>query len=278
MTAARDWLEATVQALAPQLAIIAPWRIWDMRSRSDLIAYAERHGIPVAATKDKPYSTDRNLLHISFEGGVLEDPWQEPPAETYFLSVPPEKAPDRPEFVEITFENGDPVAVNGEALSPATLLTKLNEIGGRHGVGRVDLVENRYVGMKSRGFYETPGGTLIRAGHMAVESLTMDREVMHLRDSLMPRFAEMIYYGYWFAPEMAALMAFIDQTQRSVWGVARLKLYKGGVLVVGRKSERSLYREDLSTFEADEVYDQKLADGFIKLNGLRLRLGARPAK
>jgi len=264
--------ELSVQALAPELTVIAPWRIWDLNSRSALIDYASKRGIPVPVTKDKPYSMDRNLLHISFEGGILEDPWLEPPAETFVLAVPPEAAPDEPAYVEITYENGDPVAVDGQRLGPAALLDKLNRIGGAHGVGRVDLVENRYVGMKSRGVYETPGGSLIRAGHLAVESLTLDREVMHLRDGLIPRYAEMVYYGYWFAPERLALQALVDESQRQVWGTARLKLYKGSIQVVGRKSDRSLYNAELSTFEADKVYDQSLATGFINLSGLRLRL------
>ncbi len=266
--------ELSVQALAPVLKVIAPWRMWDLDSRSALIRFAQERGIPVPVTAEKPYSIDANLLHVSFEGGVLEDPWREPPPETFFRAVNPLEAPEEPRYVEITFERGDPVAVDGERLSPALLLDKLNKIGGAHGVGRVDLVENRYVGMKSRGVYETPGGSLIRAAHLAVESITLDREVMHLRDGLIPRYAEMIYYGYWFAPEREALQALIDKTQESVSGVARLKLYKGGAAVVGRRSDESLYQEDLSTFEADQVYDQALADGFIKLSGLRLRLKA----
>jgi len=264
--------ELACQALAPDLINIAPWREWDLNARSALIEYAERNGIPVPVTKKKLYSVDRNLLHISFEGGILEDPWAEPPEETFVLAVPPEKAPDQPQYVEIGFEKGDPVSVDGEELSPARLLARLNQIGGRHGVGRVDLVENRYVGMKSRGVYETPGGSLIRAAHMAVESITLDREVAHLRDGLIPRYAEMIYYGYWFAPEREALQALIDRSQENVSGVARLKLYKGSIQVVGRRSETSLYWDALCTFEADDVYDQSLAEGFIKLNGLRLRL------
>ncbi|MBW1712545.1 MAG: argininosuccinate synthase, partial [Deltaproteobacteria bacterium] len=266
--------ELSVQALAPDLMNIAPWRLWDLNSRSALIDFADKHGIPVPVTKKKLYSVDRNLLHISFEGGMLEDPWTEPPRETYVLAVPPEEAPDEPRYVEISFENGDPVAVDGQRLSPAALLQKLNEIGGAHGVGRVGMVENRYVGMKSRGVYETPGGALIRAAHMGLESITLDREVVHLRDGLIPRYAEMIYYGYWFAPEREALQALIDKSQENVWGDARLKLYKGHISLVGRRSDRSLYQEALCTFEADDVYDQSLADGFIKLSGLRLRLKA----
>lgn len=266
--------ELTAQALAPEIHCIAPWREWDLNARSTLLEFADKHDIPVPVTKKKLYSVDRNLLHISFEGGMLEDPWTEGPPETYILAVPPERAPDEPEYVEIEYENGDPVAVNGEKLSPAKLLAKLNEIGGRHGVGRVDLVENRFVGMKSRGIYETPGGALIMAGHMAVESITLDREAAHLRDSLIPRYAEMIYYGFWYAPEREALQALVDKTQENVWGTARLKLFKGGIQVAGRKSDRSLYRDDLCTFEADDVYDQALAEGFIRLNGLRLRVRA----
>ena len=266
--------ELAVQALAPDLINIAPWREWDLNARSTLIEFAEQHDIPVPVTKKKLYSVDRNLLHISFEGGMLEDPWTEAPDETYVLAARPEDAPDAPRYVEIEYQKGDPVAVDGEKLSPAGLLARLNEIGGEHGVGRVDLVENRYVGMKSRGVYETPGGALIRAGHLAVESITMDREVMHLRDSLIPRYAEMVYYGYWFAPEREALQALIDKSQENVTGTARLKLYKGAIQVAGRKSDCSLYNDELCTFEADNIYDQSLADGFIKLNGLRLRLKA----
>lgn len=264
--------ELSIQALAPELKVIAPWRTWDLKSRSELIAYAEAHEIPITVSKAKPYSIDQNLLHISFEGGVLEDPWKEAPAETHVMTVPPEQAPDTPEYVEISFESGNPVAVNGQEYTPAALLAELNQIAGAHGVGRIDIVENRYVGMKSRGVYETPGGTLLWLAHQAVESLTLDRDAAHLRDGLMPKYAEMIYYGYWFAPEREALQALIDKTQENVSGTARLKLYKGHVSVVGRKSEKSLYTSALSTFEEDDVYDQSHAEGFIKLNGLRLRL------
>ncbi len=264
--------ELTYMALDPSLKIIAPWRIWDFRGREDLMAYARANNIPVPVTKEKPYSSDRNLLHISFEGGVLEDPWQEPPEDMFVLSVAPEKAPDRPTYIEIEFEKGDPVSVDGKRLSPAQLLAYLNRVGGENGIGRVDLVENRYVGMKSRGVYETPGGTILRIAHMAMESITLDREVMHLRDSLIPRYAEMIYYGYWFSPERKALQALIDQSQVFVSGVVRLKLYKGNCMVVGRRSEISLYDPELATFEGDEVYDQKDAEGFIRLNGLRLKM------
>ncbi len=263
--------ELTAYALAPDITVIAPWREWDLNSRERLIEYAHRHGIPVPVTKAKPYSSDRNLLHISFEGGVLEDPWNEPDEDMFVLSVSPEAAPDAPEYVEVSFEAGTPVAVNGEALSPAALLTRLNELGGRHGVGRVDIVENRFVGMKSRGVYETPGGTILRAAHKAVESLTMDREVLHLRDSLVPKYAELVYNGFWFAPERETLQAFMDEAQRHVTGTARLKLYKGNCIVVGRKSPVSLFDPEVATFEADEVYDQADATGFIKLNALRLR-------
>lgn len=264
--------ELTYQALRPDIQVIAPWRVWDLHSRSKLLEFAERHGIPVPVTTEKPYSTDRNLFHISYEGGILEDPWREPYEDMFLLTASPEHAPDRPEYVEIDYERGNPVAVNGERLSPAALLARLNEIAGRHGVGRVDIVENRYVGMKSRGVYETPGGTLLHLAHRAVESLTLDREVAHLRDSLIPRYAEMVYYGYWFAPEREALQALIDRTQETVTGTARLKLYKGSAVVVGRKSPNSLYRPDIATFEEGSGYRQADAEGFIRLNGLRLRI------
>ena len=264
--------ELTFRALSPELEVIAPWREWDLQSRPDCIAYCQKHGIPVTATLEKPYSIDRNLLHISFEGGVLEDPWNEPEEEMFLLSVSPEAAPDTPEYVEVEFEAGTPVAVNGETLSPADLLTRLNRVAGEHGIGRVDMVENRFVGLKSRGVYETPGGTVLHAAHRAVESITMDRDVMHERDRLAPRLAELIYNGFWFAPEMEALRAFVDASQRNVTGEARLRLYKGNVIVTGRWSEGSIYSEDHVTFEEDSVYDQANADGFIKLNSLRLRL------
>jgi argininosuccinate synthase len=266
--------ELTYYALEPGIRVIAPWRLWDLTSRSKLIAYAEHKGIPVPVTREKPYSTDRNLLHISYEGGVLEDPWREPYEDMFVLSVSPEQAPDKAEYVEIDFESGNPVRVNGEPLSPAALLARVNQIGGRHGVGRVDLVENRYVGMKSRGVYETPGGTLLHVAHRAVESITLDREVMHLRDSLIPRYAEMVYYGYWYAPERTMLQAAVDDAQRAVTGTARLKLYKGNVIVAGRKSARSLYNPEVATFEDDAVYRQADAEGFIRLNALRLRIRA----
>jgi len=264
--------ELTYMALDPSLEIIAPWRIWNFKGREDLISYAKKNNIPVPVTKEKPYSSDRNLLHISFEGGILEDPWQEPPEEIFLLTVSPEKAPDKPTYLEIEFEKGDPVALDGERFSPARLLERLNQVGGQNGIGRVDLVENRYVGMKSRGVYETPGGTILRIAHMAMESITLDREVMHIRDSLIPRYSEMIYYGYWFSPEREALQALIDQSQQYVSGVVRLKLYKGNCMVVGRKSHLSLYDPQLATFEGDDVYDQQDAQGFIRLNSLRLKM------
>jgi argininosuccinate synthase len=267
--------ELTYMALKPDLKIIVPWREWDLAGRADCVAYAQAHSIPVPVTKEKPYSSDRNLLHISFEGGILEDPWAEPPADMFVLTQSPEAAPDQPRYVEIDFEAGDPVAVDGDRLSPANLLARLNHLGGEHGIGRVDLVENRYVGLKSRGVYETPGGTIIRAAHQAVESITLDREVMHLRDSLMPRYAELIYYGYWYAPERYALQKLIDEAQQPVTGTARLKLFKGTVTVVGRKAPKSLYQPSLVTFEAGGDYRQADATGFIRLNALRLKIGAR---
>jgi argininosuccinate synthase len=270
--------ELTYFALEPSIKIIAPWRIWDLDSRTSMIAYAEKHEIPVPVTREKPYSSDRNLLHISFEGGILEDPWLEPYADMFLLTTDPTKAPDQPEYVEIDYEAGNPVAVNGERLGPGALLAKLNTIGGRHGVGRLDLVENRYVGMKSRGVYETPGGTLMLAAHRAVESLTLDREVMHIRDGLVPRYAEMVYYGYWFAPERHMLQTAIDESQKTVNGTARLKLYKGSVTVVGRKAAQSLYDPSIASFEAGGVYNQADAEGFIRLSALRLRIQALVAK
>jgi argininosuccinate synthase len=270
--------ELTYYALEPHIRVIAPWRIWDMRARSDLIAYAEARRIPIPVTIEKPYSTDRNLLHISYEGGILEDPWREPYEDMFVLSVAPEKAPDKAEYIEIDFTAGNPTAVNGEHFTPAALLTRLNELGGKHGIGRVDLVENRYVGMKSRGVYETPGGTILHVAHRAIESITLDREVMHLRDSLMPRYAEMVYYGYWFAPEREMLQAALDEAQKNVTGTVRLKLYKGNVIVAGRKSDRSLYNPEVATFEAGGDYRQADAEGFIRLNALRLRLRALTQK
>lgn len=264
--------EMGYMALDPTLTIIAPWRIWDFKGREDLVRFAREKGIPVPVTKEKPYSSDANLLHISFEGGILEDPWMEPPEDMFVMSISPERAPDRPEVLEVSFREGNPVAVDGREMSPAELLAHMNERGGRHGVGRIDLVENRYVGMKSRGVYETPGGTVLRIAHQAMESITMDREVMHIRDGLIPRWAEAVYYGYWFAPEMRMLQRLMDEAQKDVTGVVRLKLYKGNAMVVGRKSEHSLYKTDFVTFEEDEVYNQKDAEGFIRLNALRLKI------
>ncbi|MEW6611737.1 MAG: argininosuccinate synthase [Pseudomonadota bacterium] len=264
--------------LEPNIRVIAPWREWDLTSREKLLAYADQHGIPVARNKrgDSPYSTDRNLLHISFEGRVLEDPWVEPDEEMFVLSVSPERAPDKPIYVEIDFEGGDPVAIDGERLSPANLLAKLNQLGGENGIGRLDLVENRYVGMKSRGVYETPGGTILLTAHRAMESLTLDREVAHLKDELMPRYASLIYNGYWWAPERKMLQAMIDASQANVSGTVRLKLYKGNVTVVGRKSAKSLFDPHIATFEEDfGAYNQADAAGFIKLNALRMRIAKR---
>ena len=264
--------EMAYLALEPKLKIIAPWRIWDFKGREDLIAYARSHKIPIPVSKEKPYSSDRNLLHISFEGGVLEDTWKEPPNDMFVLSVSPEDAPDQPMYIELEFQNGDAIAVDGQSMTPANLLAHLNDLGGKNGIGRVDLVENRYVGMKSRGVYETPGGTILRVGHQAMESITMDREVMHIRDGLVPRYAEMVYYGYWFSPERNMLQTLIDDTQKNVSGVVRLKLYKGNCMVVGRKSDLSLYDPEMATFEEEDVYNQKDAEGFIRLNALRLKI------
>lgn len=262
--------ELTAMALAPELKTIAPWREWNLNSRQALIKFAQENGIPVPVTKEKPYSCDRNLLHISFEGGELEDPWLEPGPGTYLLTVPPEKAPEEAEIITLEFEKGNPIALNGEKLSPARLLKRLNELGGKHGIGRVDLVENRFVGMKSRGVYETPGGTILYVAHQDLEGICLDREVLHLRDSLVPKYAEMVYNGFWFSPEREALQAFMDKAQEKVSGEVRLKLYKGNVYPLGRRSPYSLYNMDLATFEEDESYNQKDAAGFIKLQGLRL--------
>jgi argininosuccinate synthase len=264
--------ELTYYALKPDIKVIAPWREWEFDSRTSLIEYAQKHGIPVQATKQKPYSIDRNLFHISYEGGILEDPWSEPPEDMYTMVVPPEKAPDKPEYIEIEYKEGNPVAINGKTLSPAELLKELNKIAGKNGVGKIDIVENRYVGIKSRGVYETPGGTVLHIAHKAIESITMDREIMHLRDSLIPKYAEFIYYGYWFSPERATLQKLIDESQRNVTGTVKIKLYKGNCIVVGRKSPYSLYNQELATFEKDYVYNQKDAEGFIKINSLRLRM------
>lgn len=267
--------ELAYYANMPEVKVIAPWREWDLNSRSKLIAYAEKHGIPVAKDKrgESPYSVDANLLHTSSEGKVLEDPNQEAPEYVYQRTVSPESAPDKSEIITIEFKKGDAIAVNGEKLSPANLLAKLNEVGGKHGIGRLDLVENRFVGMKSRGIYETPGGSILLVAHRGIESLTLDREAMHLKDELMPKYAKLIYNGFWFAPEREMLQALIDKSQENVEGEVRLKLYKGSVFVIGRKSPKSLYSEAHVTFEEDEVYDQKDAAGFIKLNALRLRIG-----
>lgn len=262
--------ELTFYALNPDIKVIAPWREWNFGSRTDLVNYARENGIDVSVTAEKPYSCDRNLLHTSYEGGVLEDPWAEPPEDMFEMTVSPESAPDKPSYVEIRFERGAPVAVNGKELSPASLLAELNGLAGRNGVGRVDMVENRFVGMKSRGVYETPGGTVLHAARRALESITMDREVMRLRDSLGAKISELVYYGFWFSPEMDMLRAAVGESQKDVSGTVRLKLYKGGVAVCGRKSPNSLYSESLATFEEDSVYDQSDATGFIKLNSLRL--------
>ena len=264
--------ELAYMALRPDIKVIAPWREWDMKSRSDLVAFAKKHGIPVPVTKAKPYSCDRNMLHISYEGGILEDPWTEPDPEMFIMTADPQNAPDEPEIIEIDYEKGDPVAADGRRMSPAGILRHLNKIGGKHGIGRVDLVENRFIGMKSRGVYETPGGTIMRIAHRAVESITMDREVMHLRDSLVPEYSRMIYNGFWYSPEMRYLQNMMDLAQENVWGTARLKLYKGSCQAVGRRSERSLYQPGFATFEEDDVYRQDEAGGFIRLLGLRLRI------
>jgi len=264
--------ELTYAALAPQLKVIAPWREWNLNSRTALMEFARRHDIPVPVTAERPYSTDRNLFHISYEGGILEDPWAAPPDKMFQLTQSPEAAPDVAIELLVDFEHGDPVAVDGRRLAPVELLTALNRIGGEHGIGRVDLVENRFVGMKSRGVYETPGGTIVHVARRALESLTLDREVLHLRDGLVPRYAEMIYYGFWFAPERRMLQTLMDECAQDVTGTVRLQLYKGNVTVLGRRSPRSLYRTDFATFEADTVYRQRDAEGFINLNALRLKI------
>ncbi|HEY7766018.1 MAG TPA: argininosuccinate synthase [Aestuariivirgaceae bacterium] len=271
--------ELSAYALNPDIRIIAPWREWPFKSRSDLIEFAEKHQIPVPQDKrgEAPFSVDANLLHSSSEGKVLEDPWAEPPPYVYQRTIAPEDAPDRPSYIEIDFRKGDPIALDGQALSPASLLARLNDLGRDNGIGRIDLVENRFVGMKSRGVYETPGGTILHAARRAIESLTLDREAAHLKDSLMPRYAELVYYGFWFSPEREMLQALIDKSQENVEGTVRLKLYKGSAVVCGRKSPKSLYSDALVTFEDDRgAYDQKDAAGFIRLNALRLRtLAAR---
>ncbi|MBB3062960.1 argininosuccinate synthase [Microbulbifer rhizosphaerae] len=270
--------ELGAYALKPGIKVIAPWREWDLTSREKLMQYCEQHKIPVdfsSGKKKSPYSMDANLLHISYEGGILEDPWAEAEEDMWRWSVSPEAAPDEPVYITLTFENGDPVAIDGERLSPATLLEKLNKLGGANGIGRLDIVENRYVGMKSRGCYETPGGTILLKAHRAIESITLDREVAHMKDELMPRYANLIYNGYWWSPERRMLQAAIDESQQVVNGEVRLKLYKGSVSAVGRRSTESLFDERIATFEEDAgAYDQKDAEGFIKLNALRLRIAA----
>ena len=264
--------ELAAYAIDPSIKVIAPWREWDLTGRADCVAYAEKHNIPIPVTPDKPYSMDANLLHVSFEGGVLEDPWVAPPKGMFRMTVDPWEAPDMMETLSIEFEKGDAVAINGVRMSPVEILTRLNAVGGAHGIGRVDIVENRFVGMKSRGVYETPGGTILHHAHRAVESLTLDREVTHLRDELSPRYAEMVYNGFWYSPEREALQKFMDEIQQRVNGEARITLYKGNVIVDGRRSDSdSLYDEATVTFEADDVYDQSDADGFIRLQSLRLR-------
>ncbi len=270
--------ELTYLARDPKVRIIAPWRDWSFRSRGDLMRYARKHGIPITATKAKPYSMDLNLFHISYEGGILEDPWKAPPESMFQMTCAPEQAPARSKIIEIEYERGNPVAVDGRVMSPAKLLAHLNRLGGAHAIGRADIVENRYVGMKSRGVYETPGGTILHCAHRALESLTLDREVLHLRDGLIPRYAEAIYYGYWYAPERDMLQTIMDEAQQDVSGTVRLKLYKGSCTVLGRRSERSLYRLDLATFEEDDSYSQKDAEGFIRLNALRLAIRAQRKK
>ncbi len=264
--------ELTAYAFHPDVQIIAPWRTWSMKGRADLIDYADKHGINVEATKEKPYSTDANLFHISYEGGVLEDPWHEPGPEIFKWTRDPKDAPDTPRYLEIDFERGNPVAVDGKTLGPIEMLEHLNAVGGEHGVGRVDIVENRFVGMKSRGVYETPGGTILHTAHRGVEQLTLDRDAMHLRDSLIPKYADLIYNGFWYAPEREALQALIDETQKPVTGTARVKLFKGSVQLVGRRAQTSLYSPEHASFEADTVFHQGDAEGFIKLNALRLRI------
>ena len=264
--------ELSAYALQPEIRVIAPWREWDMKGRTDLMAYAAKHGVPIPAAPKPSYSMDANLMHVSYEGGVLEDPWASPPEGMFRMTADPESTPDEPEIVTVRFEKGEPTEINDVGLAPVTLLETLNTIGGRHGVGRIDIVENRFLGMKSRGVYETPGGTILHHAHRAVESITLDREVQHLRDELVPRYAEMVYNGLWFSPEREALQSFMDTVQVRVNGEARLKLYKGSVMVEGRRSEtHTLYDEAVATFEADEVYDQADAAGFIRLNALRLR-------
>lgn len=264
--------------LDPKLKIIAPWRIWDLNSRQKLVEFAEHHNIPIPVTKEKPYSSDENLLHISFEGGILENPWTEPDEAMFALTVSPENAPDKATYIELEFAGGDPVAIDGEKMEPLQLFSTLNTLGGANGIGRLDMVENRYVGMKSRGIYETPGGTILRMAHRDLETITLDREVMKVRDSLIPRYSELVYNGFWFSPERALLQKTMDETQKTVNGTVRLKLYKGNCIPVGRKSDQSLYQESFATFEEDEVYNQGDATGFIRLSGLRLKIQALQSK
>ena len=266
--------ELTYYALAPHIKIISPWREWSFTAREELIDYAMKHGIDVPVNKEKPYSMDRNLMHISYEGGILEDPWNEPDESMFRTTVSPERAPDKPRYVEIDFEEGFPVRIDGKPMAAHDIIDLLNQVAGENGVGRIDMVENRFVGMKSRGVYETPGCTVLHIAHRAVESITMDREVMHLRDSLIPKVAELIYYGFWFTPELEVMQAFTNEAQKNVSGTVRLKLYKGNCIVTGRKSDKSLYRGDFATFDKDAVYNQQDAGGFIKLNALRLRIRA----
>ncbi len=264
--------ELTTMALDANIQTIAPWREWTMKSRTDLINFAKKHDIPIPVSVEKPYSTDRNLLHISFEGGILEDPWREPDEDMFILTKSPEKAPDKPTYIEIDFEEGDAVAVDGKRMSPAELLAHLNKVAGENGVGRIDLVESRFVGMKCRGVYETPGGTVLMLAHRNMETLTLDREVINLKDSLVPKYAALVYNGFWYAPEREALQTMIDDTQKKVTGTVRVKLYKGSAQVVGRKSPYSLYHDAYATFESDDVYNQADAGGFIRCLGLRLRI------
>lgn len=272
--------ELTYMAMEPNIAIIAPWRdpLWTFTGRPDLLAYAKSHNIPVSASVDKPFSIDRNLLHISFEGGILENPWSEPPADMFQYTVPPQQAPDRSIQLEIEFEKGNPVAVDGRRMGPAELLAHLNSLAGSNGIGRVDMVENRYIGMKSRGVYETPGGTVLHAAHRALESITLDREVIYLRDSLIPHYSRLIYFGYWFSPERELMQSMIDASQEKVSGTVRLRLYKGNSIVLGRRSPHSLYRKDVVSFDEPGGYDQADATGFIRLNALRLRIRAMTGK
>ncbi|MBW1635875.1 MAG: argininosuccinate synthase [Deltaproteobacteria bacterium] len=258
----------------PTLKIIAPWRTWDLNSRQKLVEFARDHEIPVPVTRENPYSSDENLLHISFEGGMLENPWTEPEERMYQLTVSPEAAPDKSTYLEVEFRNGDPIGLDGKKMDPLPLFLRLNELAGANGIGRLDLVENRFVGMKSRGVYETPGGTLLREAHLALETITMDREVMRIRDSLVQRYADLVYNGFWFSPERELLQTTMDASQKTVNGVVRMKLYKGNCTAVGRKSVQSLYQENFATFEEDDVYDQSDATGFIRLNGLRLKINA----